>query len=47
MRELQNYYYVQGVINTWNKLLGKANEEKSTNDIQSHLAFLEGKGIAE
>lgn len=47
MRQLQHYCYVQGVINTWNKLLGKANEEKSTNGSQSHLDFLVGKGVAQ
>jgi len=47
MRELQHYYYVKRVINKRSKLLGKANEEKSTNDIQSHPAFLEGKETAE
>lgn len=47
MRELQHYHYVQEVVNMWNKLLGKATEEKNTNDRRSHLAFLEGEGVAE
>lgn len=47
MGELQHYYCVQRVINTWNKLLERAHEEKKTNDRESHLAFIEGKGCVE
>lgn len=42
MRQLQHCYYVLGVINIWNKLPGRANERKSTNnECQNHLAILE------
>lgn len=47
MKEFQDYYYVQEVINMWNKLLGKAIEKNNTTDRQSHLAFLEGEAFAE
>lgn len=42
MRDLQHFYTVLGVINIWNKLPGRANERKSTNnECQNHLSTLE------
>lgn len=44
IRKLRQNYFMQRVINIWNKLLGKANEANRSNEFQKHLNLVSRGG---